>query len=230
MKALSLFSGIGGIDLACEWAGIETVAFCEIDPFCRKVLAKHWPGKPIFEDVTKLKGSDVGAVDIVTGGFPCQPFSTASAGKRKGKDDHRFLWPEMCRIILECKPAWVIGENVVGIKGVVLEQVVSDLEALGFEVTTLEIPACAVGFDHWRPRIWFLGYSDRNRKSSRTINAEMAVLSGRGHEAGSARAPDGISKGLDGHRRRAIGNAVNPYQVLPILKAIKTIHRGLPHD
>lgn len=117
MKMLSLFSGIGGLDLAAHWAGIETAAFCEIDPFCRKILAKHWPGVPIFEDVKKLTKEalhDAGiTVDIICGGFPCQPFSMA--GNRRGTSDDRYLLPEMLRIIEELRPAWVIGENVTGI-------------------------------------------------------------------------------------------------------------------
>lgn len=118
MKMLSLFAGIGGLDLAAHWAGIETAAFCEINPFCREILAKHWPGVPIFSDVKKLtketlQDAGVGSVDIVCGGFPCQPFS--AAGKRKGTCDDRYLLPEMLRVISEIEPTWVVGENVTGL-------------------------------------------------------------------------------------------------------------------
>ena len=131
MKILDLFSGIGGFSLAADWLGWETVAFCEQDKFCQKVLAKHWPNIPIFDDIKKLKGDQFnGAIDMVVGGFPCQPWSTA--GKRKGSDDHRHLWPEMLRVIKEVRPRWVIGENVAGIVNMALESVCADLEAEGF--------------------------------------------------------------------------------------------------
>lgn len=113
MTGLSLFSGIGGIDLAFEWAGGTVAAMVEIDAFCQKVLRKHWPDVPIFSDVREVKGADVGAVDVVYGGFPCQPFSVA--GDRRGRDDVRFLWPEFSRLVRELKPRWVVGENVPGI-------------------------------------------------------------------------------------------------------------------
>lgn len=113
MRVLDLFSGIGGFSLGLERAGMQTIAFCEIDPYCRRVLRKHWPGVPIFEDVRTLRGEDVGPVDLVCGGYPCQPFSTA--GKRRGTADDRHLWPEMLRVIDETRPTWVCGENVAGL-------------------------------------------------------------------------------------------------------------------
>lgn len=133
LKVLDLFSGIGGFSLGLERAGMKTIAFCEIEDFPRKVLRKHWPDVPIFEDVRKLHAADLPEpVDVICGGFPCQPFS--ECGKRKGKDDDRYLWPEMFRIIKECKPTWVIGENVTGLDGLGLEQSASDLESIGYEV------------------------------------------------------------------------------------------------
>jgi DNA (cytosine-5)-methyltransferase 1 len=158
MRALSLFSGIGGIDLACEWAGIETVAFCEIDPFCRKVLAKHWPGVPCFEDVTKLKGSDVGTVDIITGGYPCQPFSTS--GKRLGENDPRHLWPEFYRLVRELRPRWVLGENVAGHVSLGLDQVLSDLESANYTARAFVYEAAAVGALHLRARCFVVAHSN----------------------------------------------------------------------
>lgn len=121
LLVLDLFSGVGGFGLGMEMAGgFETVAFCEIDAFCRRVLAKHWPGVPIFEDIRELTRDAVGHVDVVTGGFPCQPFS--EAGKRRGTDDDRYLWPEMLRVIDAFRPAWVIAENVVGLVSMVQQR------------------------------------------------------------------------------------------------------------
>ena len=157
MKMLSLFSGIGGIDLAAEWAGIETIAFCEIDPFCQKVLKKHWPDVPIFPDIKELRGEDIGTVDIVAGGFPCQPYSVA--GKQGGKEDDRDLWPEMFRVIQETKPTWIVGENVAGFVNMELERTLLDLESEGYETQTLIIPACAVNAKHQRYRTFIVGYS-----------------------------------------------------------------------
>jgi len=221
-RAIDLFSGLGGFSLGLERAGMQTVAFCEIDPYCRRVLAKHWPDVPIYDDVRTLTASR-GVADLVCGGFPCQPFSTSSRGRRRGREDDRFLWPEMLRIVSECEPAWVVGENVVGLSGVDFDAVVSDLECAGYEVSTLEIPACAVGHDHWRPRLWFLGYADRNGQPIRAEHAEVAVISGRRPDAGSARAAHGLSGRLDGHRRRALGNAVVPQIPELIGRAIMTL-------
>lgn len=158
LKMLDLFSGIGGFSLAAHWTGqIETVAFCEIEPYCQKVLKKHWPDVPIFEDVRTLKGEDVGAVDIVCGGYPCQPFSTA--GKRGGKDDDRHLWPEMFRLIKDRRPRRVLAENVAGHITMGLDHVLSDLEAEGYTCWPLVIPACAVGSRQRRDRVWILADS-----------------------------------------------------------------------
>jgi DNA-cytosine methyltransferase len=161
MTHASLFSGIGGFDLAAEWMGWQNVFNCEIDPFCRKVLAYHFPEAKQYEDV---KTTDFtihrGNIDVLTGGFPCQPFSLA--GKRKGSDDNRYLWPEMLRAIREIKPRWVVGENVFGIvnwsDGMVFEQVQSDLEDEGYEVQPYIIPACAVDAPHRRDRVWFVAH------------------------------------------------------------------------
>ncbi|MDO5116379.1 MAG: DNA cytosine methyltransferase [Synergistaceae bacterium] len=158
MKALSLFSGIGGLDLAAEAAGIKTVAFCEIDPFCREVLAKHWPGVPIFEDVFALRGEDVGTVDVIHGGFPCQPFSLA--GRQRGRDDERYLWPEFSRLVGEIKPLWVVAENVPGIyKHDVAGAVCEDLERQGYAVGIWNYEAACVGAPHRRSRVFFVGHA-----------------------------------------------------------------------
>ena len=160
MRVLDLFSGIGGFSLGLEAAGMETVAFCEKDSFCRKVLAQHWPNVPIHEDIRNLDGQSFrGTVDVVCGGFPCQPFSVA--GLRQGKDDHRHLWPEMLRVIRECQPRWVIGENVSGFIRMALDDVCADLEREGYEVRTFILPACAVDAHHRRDRVWIVAHSDK---------------------------------------------------------------------
>lgn len=158
LKVLDLFSGIGGFSLGLErTGGFETVAFCEIEPFPRRVLAKHWPEVPIFQDVRKLTGADIGPVDVICGGYPCQPFSTA--GKRQGAADDRHLWPEFMRLVAELRPAWVIGENVAGHISMGLDDVLADLEAEGYACRTFVIPACAVGASHRRDRVWTLAHS-----------------------------------------------------------------------
>ena len=147
LKVLDLFSGIGGFSLGLErTGGFETVAFCEIEEFPRKVLAKHWPEVPCFTDVRTLKGSDIGPVDLICGGYPCQPFSTA--GQRRGQEDDRHLWPEFSRLVAELRPAWVIGENVAGHISMGLDDVLSDLEGQGYACRTFVIPACAVDAPH----------------------------------------------------------------------------------
>ena len=162
MRVLDLFSGIGGFSLGLEAAGMETVAFCEKDSFCRKVLAQHWPNVPIHEDIRDLDGQSYrGTVDVVCGGFPCQPFSVA--GLRQGKDDDRHLWPEMLRVIRECQPRWVIGENVSGFIRMALDDVCVDLEREGYEVRTFILPACAVDAHHRRDRVWIVAHSDELR-------------------------------------------------------------------
>ena len=153
LRVLDLFSGIGGFSLGLErTGGFETVAFCEIEPFPRKVLAKHWPDVPCHPDIRNLKGSEIGAVDVICGGYPCQPFSTA--GKRRGKEDDRHLWPEFMRLVAELRPAWVIGENVAGHVSMGLDDVLSDLEGEGYACRPFIIPACAKGAQHRRDRVW----------------------------------------------------------------------------
>ena len=164
LKLLDLFSGIGGFSLGLESTGqFETIAFVEKDEFCQKVLKKNFNNIPIESEVRNVKG-DRYAADIITGGFPCQPFSVA--GKRKGTDDDRYLWDETIRIIRESKCRWFIGENVEGIiniqQGVVLRQVCDDLEKEGFEVQCLVIPASGIGAWHQRKRVWILAYSEHN--------------------------------------------------------------------
>jgi DNA (cytosine-5)-methyltransferase 1 len=162
MRHGSLFSGIGGFDLASEWMGWENVFHCEWNEFGQKVLKYYWPKAITYNDITKTDFSiHRGTIDILTGGFPCQPYS--SAGKRLGKEDDRHLWPEMLRAIREIQPTWVVGENVYGITnwngGMVFEEVQTDLETEGYEVQSFVLPAASVDAPHLRQRIWIIAYS-----------------------------------------------------------------------
>jgi len=238
---IDLFSGIGGFSLAAKWAGIKTVQFVEIDPFCRKVLNKNFPGVPIHDDIktftntdrsgsgTPTSGTDGNRQEknkeqrfsqsessrqnlfLITGGFPCQPFSCA--GKRKGTEDDRHLWPEMLRVIKEFKPTWIIGENVAGIRSMelvnsdsavesnpdiqedgendyttVLDGICNDLEGIGYEVQPIIIPACAVNAPHRRDRVWIVG------------NAKVKGRELRGQRSGDSPQPkEGIFGCTDSH-------------------------------
>jgi DNA (cytosine-5)-methyltransferase 1 len=179
LKLLDLFSGIGGFSLGLESTGFfETIAFVEKDKFCQKVLKKNFNNIPIEEDIRNVKGSNYKA-DVITGGFPCQPFSVA--GKRKSTADDRYLWDEMLRVIRETKPRWVIGENVEGIvninEGMVLRQVLNDLENEGFKSQCIIIPASGIGAWHQRKRIWIVANSNSNRHVSE-------IRGGNGEEKG----------------------------------------------
>jgi DNA (cytosine-5)-methyltransferase 1 len=278
----SLFSGIGGIGLASEWAGFTTVGQCEIDDYCTKVLEKHWPGVPRWRDIRdvtaeSVRAAGIGAITLVSGGFPCQPFSIA--GQRRGAADDRHLWPEMLRVISQLRPPWVIGENVAGITSMVLEslptkvesralarnpdhdlyeavlsrqeimlldRVCQDLEAENYEVQPLLIPACAVNANHKRERVFIVADSSSQRLQERQEPGEMEEWGaptgikrhggrqnfGRYSGAQWAVEPDvgrvanGVPSRVD--RLRALGNAVVPAQVYPILQAIADadIERG----
>jgi len=166
MRHGSLFSGIGGFDLAAEWMGWENKFHCEWNEFGQKVLKYYFPESELFTDITKSDFTKyANQIDILTGGFPCQPYSTA--GKRLGKEDDRHLWPEMLRAIKEIKPRWVVGENVLGLVnwngGLVFHEVQTDLEAEGYEVFPYVLPAASVNAPHRRDRVWFVAYSENNR-------------------------------------------------------------------
>lgn len=181
MNVLDLFSGIGGFSLGLERAGMRTVAFCERDEYCRAVLRKHWPGVPCFDDIHTLDADrlgGIGRIDLVCGGFPCQPFSVA--GKQRAQEDDRHLWPEMRRVIALTRPAWVIGENVAGLIPLALDDVLADLETLGYTSRALVIPACAVDAKHRRDRVWIIARdANIDRQSAGAINAEeVAELRG----------------------------------------------------
>lgn len=169
MVHASFFAGEGGFDLAAEWAGWQNLFHVEKNPFCRRILNHYWPNAISYEDIKETDFTrHRGAVDVVSGGFPCQPYSTA--GKRLGKDDERHLWPEMLRGIREIQPPWVVGENVRGLVswngGLVFEEVCADLETEGYEVTPFILPAAGVGAPHIRYRVFFIAYSaDAGAKS-----------------------------------------------------------------
>jgi DNA (cytosine-5)-methyltransferase 1 len=161
LKHLDLFSGIGGFALAARWAGFETIQFVEYEPYARKVLAKNFPDVPIAGDIFGFDATKYMGVGLLTGGFPCQPFSVA--GKQHGKEDDRAIWPEMFRVIREARPTWIIGENVSGIIKMELDNVLSDLEGEGYTTQALVIPATSVDAKHRRDRVWILAHADSIR-------------------------------------------------------------------
>ena len=166
----SLFSGIGGFDLGLERAGMRCAWQVEIDSFCQKVLKKHWPDVPKYEDVRYVGKHNLASVDLIAGGFPCQPHSYA--GKRRGAADDRNLWPEYLRIIEELRPAWVIGENVPGIKATILDQVLSDLESVEYETRSFIIPACAFNAPHIRERVFIIANAQSVGQGTRRAEPE----------------------------------------------------------
>ena len=163
LSHLDLFSGIGGFSLGLESAGlVKTVAFCDYEKFCQKVLKKHWPHVPIYGDVKeltheRLKADGINSIDIITGGYPCQPFSVA--GRKKGEEDPRHLWPEYFRLVKELRPTWVIGENVSGHIKLGLDTVLENLESEGYSARAFSISASSIGANHQRERVWILAHS-----------------------------------------------------------------------
>lgn len=219
MTHLSLFSGIGGLDLAAEWAGFETVGQCEWADYPTRVLEKHWPDVPRWRDIRTLtkesffEKTGLRTVDVVSGGFPCQPFSCA--GKQRGKEDDRYLWPEMLRVIREICPLYVIGENVPGIVNLALDEVLSQLEDEGYEAQPFIIPACGVDAPHRRDRVFILAHavdgSIALRRHWELAAAQEAGTGGqddsrrteepeqrrrREHEPGADRVADGLREGI----------------------------------
>lgn len=188
MRFLSLFAGIGAFDLGCERAGWTCAGQVEIDPFCQRVLAKHWPNVPRWSDVRNVQAADVvarcGKIDAIIGGFPCQPWSVA--GKGKGADDPRHLWPEYARLIRELRPRWVIGENVPGLRGRGADLVLGDLEALGYTCWPLVVGADDVGASHRRKRIWIVAHA-----------ASIGWREGRAESEWQQRRLDAVQRGAD---------------------------------
>jgi DNA (cytosine-5)-methyltransferase 1 len=169
MKGLSLFSGIGGLDLPFEAVGGRVIAMCERDTFCREVLRRHWPNVPLYDDVKTLRGEEIeaafGRVDVIYGGFPCQPFSYS--GNQKGKNDDRYLWPECARLVGEVKPDWCVFENVPGILTLAADDVCEDLERQGYAVGIFMHEAAALGAPHRRMRVFFVAHTQGGRPPSR---------------------------------------------------------------
>jgi DNA (cytosine-5)-methyltransferase 1 len=235
MNVLDLFSGIGGFSLGLERAGMNIAAFCEIDPFCRRVLKRHWPSKPIYDDIRKLSArrlhhDGIHHIDLICGGYPCQPFSIA--GKQLGEADPRHLWPEMYRLIRELRPRWVVAENVAGHVERGLDTVLDDLELAGYTAWPFVIPACAVGAPHRRDRLWIVANAAGVRRprplgphrgqsatqlSSDEVWRELPAPFTCGDD-------DGIPFRME--RTHALGNAVVPQIPEIIGRAIVALDRG----
>ncbi len=269
---IDLFSGIGGFALACQKAGFKTIAFCEIDPFCREIIKKRFNaitdtefyGRPeiagedtkrretdkfkrdysrpiLYSDIKEFNGTIYRGATLITGGFPCQPFSVA--GKRRSTEDNRYLWPEMFRVIKEIQPRWVLAENVAGIVNLALDEVLADLESAGYETGTVIIPACAVNAPHRRDRVWIIANSNRTglqgsgepEKCSRELIAPTSAWEKVWFEVATelCGVDDGLPARLDGlelsksrhraERLKALGNAIVPQVAYEIIKIISYI-------
>lgn len=261
LNHFSLFSGIGGIDIAAEWAGFTTVGQCELADYPYQVLCKHWPNVPKWRDIRNVTAESVKAagikrVDLISGGFPCQPFSVA--GKRRGKEDDRYLWPEMLRVISELRPTWVLGENVANFANMGLDISISDLENEGYEVQSFIIPACAVKAPHERKRIFIVAHADSLRverpwseQQAAGVGGEgkdVPIASGQGLAIGQGQAgprvhpaasrsdwwavEPNVGRVANGvpfrvDRIKCLGNTVVPAQVYPILKSIAEIEKQM---
>jgi DNA (cytosine-5)-methyltransferase 1 len=208
MRVLDLFSGIGGFSLGLERAGMETIAFVEKDKAAQMVLRKHWKETPIFSDIKEFDRECVGSVDLICGGFPCQPFSTASHGVRTAID----LWPEMARVIWQFMPEYVIAENV---SDKAIDKAKFDLQTLGYKCETRNITAAQCGADHKRSRWWLIAHTNNESELSSAINAEVAKLPqlceslwGAENYARAIRVHDGVSNRMD--RLKQLGNSVLP--------------------
>ena len=215
MRVLDLFSGIGGFSLGLERSGMHTIAFCERNEFCRRVLARHWPDVPCHTDIKQLN-MPTGSADVVCGGFPCQPFSTASRGRKIAED----LWPEMRRIIQQVRPVWVIAENVDSIDD---ERPARELEQLDFKVWSIEMDAAPRGRRHERRRAVFVAHANAHGEPRCAEHEEVAFSQGSsGRGLWDNTAPLGMDDGFPGRmdRMRSLGNSVPPIAIEGIGRAI----------
>lgn len=247
MRVLDLFSGIGGFSVGLERAGMRTVAFCEIDPFCRRVLAKHWPSVPCYEDIRELTGARLAAdgiaVDLIAGGFPCQDLSIAQGASRAGLGGERSgLWSDYARLIREVRPRFVVVENVPGLLSLGMDTVLGDLATIGYDAEWESIPAGAIGAPHQRDRVWIVAYPPGHRREGELRQALAQALDdissqalgpwhGAGHpfeqwekllgQPAARRVADGVSSYVDIRPRlHAYGNTVIPQIVEAIGRAI----------
>ena len=245
---LDLFSGIGGFALAAGWAGFNTIGFCEVEDYPRRILSKRFPGVRLHGDIRELDGSDFQGVTLITGGYPCQPFS--QAGKRKGAADDRHLWPEMLRIVKQARPAWVLAENVAGHITMGLDQVLADLEGEGYAARAVVVPACAVNAPHRRDRVWIvakqlhdadtddsrrpkqerqhewpedLGGCSEDKLESRSVLVYGYERIGPSYwetEPAVGRVADGVPNRVD--RLKALGNAIVPQVAYELIRHLET--------
>jgi DNA (cytosine-5)-methyltransferase 1 len=243
MKFISLFAGIGGFDLGLERAGMQCIGQVEYNPFCQRVLKKHWPHVKLVGDIHDVTADSFGAAELICGGFPCQPFSVA--GNRKGAEDDRFLWPEMLRVIQAYRPTWIVGENVTGIINMELDNVLSQLESNGYTVQTFIIPACAVDAKHRRDRVWIVAYSQcvgqsgsgtdvRSYNTTQDSKREADRLDDIGQvwpdeaewfaQSGMGRISNGVPNRT--HRLKGLGNAIVPQVAMEIMRNIALIEKS----
>jgi DNA (cytosine-5)-methyltransferase 1 len=249
MKHGSLFSGIGGFDLAAERVGWSNEFHCEIKPYCLQVLKEHFPNSISYDDITRTDFSQWrNKIDIITGGVPCQPFS--KAGKMLGEKDERYLWDDYIRVIRECKPRWFVAENVSGLlttnNGDAYEQIMLQLETEGYETLTIGLPACAVGAYHIRERIWIIGRA-KVESDTNTTGRQLGEIPNESQEEGTQHSTqlsgdpfglhwyeaisrihgvfNGISRKLDASRNTALGNAIVPQVAQVIFETINKIDK-----
>lgn len=250
---IDLFSGIGGMSLASGWAGFRTVVFCEKDEFCQKVLHKHWPSVPIMPDIRDFRGRDYRGSTLLTGGFPCQPFS--HCGKLRGKNDDRYLWPAMLEVIRDARPSWVVVENVSNLIKMAIETVVADLEKERYNCVVALLPAHGIGAPHRRRRTFVVAQSLDT--DSDGVGLYRETLHPYGESQGSVLRDeqggipgslvpkqvwktidprvfgmaDGVSNRFHQHERKsrikALGNAVVPQLVYEILRPIYDIEMNI---
>jgi len=232
---LDLFSGIGGFALAANWAGFTTVGFVEYEDFPKRLLSRRFPGIPIHSDIHDFDATPFRGVDLVTGGFPCQPFSTA--GKQRGKEDDRWLWKEMLRVVVEAQPTWVLAENVAGIINMALDEVLLDLEAQDYATATVILPACSQNALHRRDRVWIIAKSLAHSEIERTQGLRASGVEESHPHAGQevplcryerigssywetepavGRVADGIPNRVD--RLKGLGNSILPQVAYEIIR------------